>query len=284
MQIQKSFTQKISTLFLVATPIGNLGDMTTRAVQTLKDVALIASEDTRVTKKLCNHFEITTPLTSYHEHNKLQKSDRILESLDNGGDVALVSDAGLPLISDPGDELVLMVLASGHAVVPIPGANAAITALVASGLTPQPFLFYGFLARQKNKQKQELEKLCTTPATLIFYESPHRLKETLINMLSVFGDRDVVVARELTKMYEEFLRGKISELIEYLSEVKGEIVLIVEGNYEAPAVDTWWEKLTIQEHVAHYLSVGLKPNAGIKQVAADLGRTRQDVYKEYHHE
>ena len=284
MQIQKSFTHHHATLFLVSTPIGNLSDMTPRAIETLKSVALIASEDTRVTKKLCNHFEIKTPLTSYHEHNKHQKTEVILDRLSLGENIALVSDAGMPLISDPGDKLVELALAAGYAVVPIPGANAALTALIASGLSPQPFLFYGFLERQKSKKKAQLQTIATTPATLIFYESPHRLKETLNAMLDVFGNRQVVIARELTKMFEEFLRGTITELLDYLTEVKGEVVLLVAGNSDEVKVDVWWEGMHLPEHVGHYISKGMKTNEAIKQVAADLGRSRQDVYKEYHHD
>lgn len=282
MQIQKSFHHNKATLFLVSTPIGNLSDMTPRAVETLKSVAIIASEDTRVTKKLCNYFEIATPLISYHEHNKHLKNETILERLAQGDDVALVSDAGMPLISDPGDKLVNLVLDAGYAVVPIPGANAALTALVASGLTPQPFLFYGFIERQKAKKKAELLTLATTPATLIFYESPHRLKETLNTMHDVFGNRQVVVARELTKIFEEFLRGTIEELVDYLSEVKGEVVLLVEGNHAEPEIDAWWDEMSLHEHVDHYISEGMKTNAAIKQVAIDLGSNRQDIYKKYH--
>jgi len=284
MQIQKSFGQKHATLFLVSTPIGNLSDMTTRAVETLKSVKLIASEDTRVTKKLCNHFEIATPLTSYHEHNKHQKTNMLLERLAVGDDIALVSDAGMPLISDPGDQLVASALAAGCAVVPIPGANAALTALIASGLSPQPFLFHGFLERQKSKKKAELQALKDLSATLIFYESPHRLKETLTLMQDVLGNRQVVVARELTKMYEEFLRGSVAEILAYLTEMKGEVVLLVEGNQFELVKEAWWEGLSVHEHVAHYISEGLKTNAAIKQTASDLGLVRQDVYKAYHNE
>lgn len=284
MMIQKSFSDKQATLFLVSTPIGNLSDMTSRAVDTLKAVSLIASEDTRVTRKLCNHFAIATPLTSYHEHNKNTKTIVLLEKLAAGDDVALVSDAGMPLISDPGDQLVELVLAAGYSVVPIPGANAALTALIASGLAPQPFLFYGFLDRQKNRRKEELHALQSTSATLIFYESPHRLKDALTAIKEVLGDRQVVVARELTKMFEEFIRGSVSELLAHLTEVKGEVVLLVAGNTTTPEIDAWWENMSLTEHVEHYRGVGLKPNAAIKQVAANLARSRQDVYKEYHND
>ena len=282
MQIQKSFGHDSATLFLVSTPIGNLSDMTPRAIETLKTVALIASEDTRVTRKLCNHFEITTPLMSYHEHNKHQKTEVILTRLANKEHVALVSDAGMPLISDPGDQLVELALAAGFSVVPIPGANAAMTALIASGLSPQPFLFYGFLERQKSKKKAQLQTLMTSPTTLIFYESPHRLKETLNAMLDVFGNRQVVVARELTKMFEEFLRGSITELLDYLTEVKGEVVLLVAGRSDELEKDIWWEGMHLHDHVDHYISEGMKTNVAIKQVAADLGCSRQEVYKAYH--
>jgi len=284
MQIQKSFSHQSATLFLVSTPIGNLSDMTPRAVETLKSVAIIASEDTRVTKKLCNYFEIQTPLTSYHEHNKNQKTEYLLERLANGEDVALVSDAGMPLISDPGDKLVESATHGGFAVVSIPGANAALTALVASGLPTQPFLFHGFVERQKAKKKAELQTLEQVRATIIFYESPHRLKETLTAMLEIFGNRKVVVARELTKMYEEYLRGTINEILTHLNEVKGEIVLIVEGNSSQPAKEEWWLGKSLQEHIEYYISEGLKTNNAIKQAAVDLGRTRQEVYKEYHNE
>ena len=284
MQIQKSFNSQQATLFLVSTPIGNLSDMTPRAVATLQAVALIASEDTRVTRKLCTHFEITTPLTSYHEHNKNTKTAQIIERLAAGDDVALVSDAGMPLISDPGDQLVELALAAGYAVVPIPGANAALTALVASGLIPQPFLFYGFLDRHKKRRHEELSQLKTTPATLIFYESPHRLAESIKSIIAILGNRQIVIARELTKKFEEFIRGSAAEILAHMDEIKGEVVLLVDGNHAAPEIDAWWEVMTLTEHVEHYIDEGFKTNAAIKQVATDLKRSRQDVYKEYHHD
>lgn len=285
MQIQKSFQHEKATLFLVSTPIGNLSDMTPRAVETLKSVALIASEDTRVTKKLCTHFDIETPLTSYHEHNKNQKTQMIINRLTSGDNIALVSDAGMPLISDPGDKLVEIALENGFAVVPIPGANAVLTALIASGLPTQPFLFYGFLERQKSKKKNQLTTLKTIPATLIFYESPYRLKDTLNAMLEIFGNRQIVIARELTKIFEEFLRGSITEILAYLTEIKGEIVLLVEKAEETNNEEEKpWENLNLHDHVWHYISTGMKTNMAIKQVATDLELSRQDVYKAYHNE
>jgi len=288
MQVQKSFQHDKSTLFLVSTPIGNLSDMTPRAVEVLRSVALVASEDTRVTKKLCHYFEISTPLISYHEHNKHQKTEVILAHLEAGDDVALVSDAGMPLVSDPGDKLVESALAAGFAVVPIPGANAVMTALIASGLSVQPFLFYGFLQRQKSKKKAQLLTLEKTPATLIFYESPHRLKETLMAILEVFGNRRAVVARELTKKFETFLRGTITDLLDYLAEgeVKGEVVLLVSSHEQEAQleIEYWWKEMSLGEHVEYYIAQGLKKTAAIKQVATDLGQDRQAIYKAYHEE
>jgi len=286
LQIQKSYSDKNSTLYLVATPIGNLSDMTPRAVETLKSVAMIASEDTRHTKKLCTHFEIETALTSYHEHNKHEKASYILDILASGRNVALVSDAGMPLISDPGDKLVELALEQDFAIVPIPGANAALTALIASGLTTQPFLFYGFLQnRTKSKKKIEIEKLTHCQHTMIFYESPHRTRETLTMMLEIFGDRKATIARELTKKYEEFTRGNMSEIVDELEEIKGEIVLIVEGsNLEETGDNSWWQDLDIATHVETYIGQNLSPKESIKKVAKDRGVPKQEVYKIYHNQ
>jgi len=282
MHIQKSFKQTGATLFLVSTPIGNLSDMTPRGIEVLKSVAVIASEDTRVTKKLCNHFEIKTPLVSYHEHNKHQKTDLMLEHLAAGVDVALVSDAGMPLISDPGDQLVDKAVAAGFAVVPIPGASAALTALIASGLSTGSFFFHGFLDRQPSKRKKELLSFKDLRATLLFSESPQRARATLSDMLEVYGNRDVVIARELTKLYEEFIRGTLEEVVHRLPDIKGEVVLLVAGSSDEETVEAWWEDMTLTQHVEHYRDTGLKTNAAIKQVASDLKVVRQDVYKSYH--
>jgi len=282
MQIQKSFKQELACLYLVATPIGNLDDMTPRAVETLRLVDIIAAEDTRHTKKLCRHFEIETPLTSYHEHNKNSKGEYILQLLREGKEIALVSDAGLPCISDPGYEIVQTAIEAGYAVIPIPGANAALTALIASGLVPQPFIFYGFLNRVKSKKKKELEELKYQPYTTLYYESPHRIKETLTIMQEILDNRQVVIARELTKQYEEFIRGSISECIEVADELKGEIVLIVEGSTEKKADIIWWQELEIDQHVKHYLDQGYKTSESIKKVAKERGVAKNEVYREYH--
>ena len=231
---QKSFKghHETGSLYLVPTPIGNLEDMTYRSVRILQEVDLIASEDTRNTQKLLNHFEIQTSQKSLHEHNYKERIPQLIAELMSGRSIAQVSDAGMPSISDPGHELVLACIQAGIPVVAIPGPTAGMTALIASGLLPQPFLFYGFLGRKKKEQQTTLETLKEYTATLIFYESPYRISATLTNMLTVFGNRQVVLCRELTKIHEEYLRGSIEELLDYIEEhpVKGECCLLVEGN------------------------------------------------------
>jgi 16S rRNA (cytidine1402-2'-O)-methyltransferase len=286
---QKSFENENQKgiLYLVPTPIGNLEDMSFRAIRLLKEADFIAAEDTRNTKKLCNYFEIKTPLVSYHEHNKESSGIKLLEKLKEGVKIALVSDAGMPTISDPGYELVAAALTEGLTVVPLPGANAALTALIASGLPCQPFYFYGFLNRQKKEKKKELETLKKQTATIIFYESPHRLKETLTLLEAVLGDRRIVLCRELTKKYEEFIRGTITEAIDWANqeEIRGEFCLIVEGADEDAAEDEtgWWVDLTIEEHVNHYISTqGISSKEAIKLTAKDRGLQKRDVYQAFH--
>ncbi|MTM16867.1 16S rRNA (cytidine(1402)-2'-O)-methyltransferase [Turicibacter sanguinis] len=282
MQIQKSFKQDLASLYLVATPIGNLGDMTPRGIEVLKSVDMIAAEDTRHTKKLCHVYEIETTLTSYHEHNKGTKGDYIIELLSEGKNVALVSDAGLPCISDPGYEIVAEAIKAGFAVIPVPGANAALSALIASGLVPQPFLFYGFLNRVKSKKKKELEELKYQPFTTIYYESPHRIKETLQAMQEVLGNRRIVIARELTKQYEEFVRGTVEECLNIVDDLRGEMVVIVEGSTETKEETLWWQELEVVDHVEHYVSEGFSTNESIKRVAKERGLAKNEVYRAYH--
>ena len=282
MKIQKSFAQQVGTLYLVPTPIGNLEDMTIRAVKTLQTVDLIASEDTRNTQKLLNHFEVKVPQKSLHEHNYNERIPELLDFLESGKSIAQVSDAGMPSISDPGHELVVACIEKEIPVVSLPGATAGMTALIASGLLPQPFFFYGFLQRKRSVQKKELDELKGQQSTLIFYESPHRIKETLKNILEVFGNREVVICRELTKLYEEYLRGTTEELIEYLSEhsLKGECCLLVSG-----ATETAEEEIfigTLKEQVEELISGGTSSKEAIKSVAKRHGLKKQDVYKEYH--
>ncbi|MCM3598958.1 16S rRNA (cytidine(1402)-2'-O)-methyltransferase [Metabacillus idriensis] len=288
MQEQKSFNQDTEwgSLYLVPTPIGNLEDMTFRAINILKEVDVIAAEDTRESKKLCNYFEIDTHLISYHEHNKESSGHKILELMKQGKNVALISDAGMPIISDPGSQLVDEILAENGKVIPLPGANAALTALVASGITPQPFFFFGFLERQKKEKKKQLEQLSKRTETMIFYESPHRLKETLAVMSEILGNRRICLSRELTKRFEEFVRGTISDAVKWSEEnqIRGEFCLIVEGRDENDVVaeEEWWDSMTLEEHVNHYVSEGYASKEAIKQVAKERSIPKRDVYQSYH--
>ncbi|WP_307283003.1 16S rRNA (cytidine(1402)-2'-O)-methyltransferase [Bacillus sp. SORGH_AS_0510] len=285
---QKSFENEDNKgiLYLVPTPIGNLEDMSFRAIRILKEADLIAAEDTRNTKKLCNYFEIDTPIVSYHEHNKETSGEKLIQKVQQGLKIALVSDAGMPAISDPGYELVAAAVSEQVTVVPLPGANAAITSLIASGIACQPFYFYGFLHRSKKDKRTELEVLKWQKATLIFYESPHRLKETLAVMLEVLGNRNIAICRELTKKYEEFIRGTLEEVIEWAhnDEIRGEFCIIVEGtNEEVEEGTSWWEDLSIEEHVNHYMSVeNVSSKDAIKQTAKDRGLNKREVYQAYH--
>ncbi|MEY8754630.1 16S rRNA (cytidine(1402)-2'-O)-methyltransferase [Peribacillus frigoritolerans] len=286
---QKSFEKEglEPALYLVPTPIGNLEDMSFRALRILKEADVIAAEDTRNTKKLCNYFEISTPIVSYHEHNKEYSGKQILERLRSGEVIALVSDAGLPTISDPGYELVKDAIAEQFKVIPLPGANAALTALIASGLVPQPFYFYGFLQRGAKEKKQELEKLKKVESTWIIYESPHRLKETLKHMHEILGDRRIVLCRELTKKFEEFIRGTVNEALTWAveSEIRGEFCLIIEGGQwsEDESEEAWWMALDIVGHVNHYIETKqFTSKDAIKQVAKDRNMQKRDVYQAFH--
>lgn len=283
---QKSFLEEEikGILYLVPTPIGNLEDMTYRAIRIMKEANIIAAEDTRNTKKLCNYFEITTPIISYHEHNKEASGHKIIERIKGGEKVALVSDAGMPCISDPGFDLVQLAIKEEITVVPLPGANAALTALIASGINSQPFYFYGFLDRQKKSKKEELVELAKLQSTIILYESPHRLKETLKLMLEALGNRQIVLCRELTKKFEEFLRGTIEDALEWATteEIKGEFVLILEGSTIKIEETNWFDQLTVLEHIEHYIEEGLSSKDAIKKVSKDRNLSKRDVYNEYH--
>ncbi|WP_225048133.1 16S rRNA (cytidine(1402)-2'-O)-methyltransferase [Lacticaseibacillus kribbianus] len=278
---QKSFAaHDVGTLYLVPTPIGNLEDMTVRAVHVLQQVDLIAAEDTRNTQKLLNHFEIATKQISFHEHNTQARIPELLAKLAAGHSIAQVSDAGMPSISDPGKELVAAAIEAGIPVVPLPGANAATTALIASGLPPQPFMFYGFLPRKASEQKAALTALATQPQTVIFYESPYRLAKTLTSMAAVFGDRPAVLARELTKKFEEFARGTLLELADWAQDnARGEFVVMVGP---APAVEKAPSTVPLPEQVQARIDAGARPNDAIKAVAKDNGLKKQDVYNAYH--
>jgi len=277
-------------LYLVATPIGNLEDMSVRALRLLKEADVIAAEDTRNTKKLCNYFEIETPLVSYHEHNIDAGGEKLLGFLRQGKTVALVSDAGLPCISDPGADIVVKAIAEGFAVVPVPGANAAISALIASGLTPQPFFFYGFLNRGKKERRQQLEQLKKRQETILFYEAPHRLKETLKDMEMILGNRRIVLARELTKKFEEFLRGTVTEAVAWsqTEEIRGEFCIVLEGNQHAEEdlqEEAYWIAMSEVEHVDYIITeTGMTSKEAIKEVAKLRQVAKRDIYNAYHSE
>jgi 16S rRNA (cytidine1402-2'-O)-methyltransferase len=288
--IQKSYQShpNSGTLYLVATPIGNLEDMTFRAIRTLREVDWIAAEDTRQTRKLLTHFEIATRMVSYHEHNKLHSGTELIRILLTGESIALVSDAGLPAISDPGYDLVKLAIVEGIPVVPIPGANAALSALIVSGLPTDRFTFAGFLPRDKKHLHFALEKLAAHEETLIFYESPHRVLKTLTAMEAVWGNREIVLARELTKRYEEVVRGPIAEARIVLQEHPplGEYCLVVSGFVQTQdqmgADKAWWTVLSLKEHTQHYENLGVDPKEAIKKTAIDRGVPKREVYNELH--
>jgi 16S rRNA (cytidine1402-2'-O)-methyltransferase len=276
----------MGTLYLVATPIGNLEDVTLRALRVLRAVQLIAAEDTRHTRKLLNHFEIPTPALSYHEHNKLARLDEVLAAL-AVGDVALVSDAGTPALSDPGQELVRAALASGHRVVPVPGPAAAIAALVASGLPTDQFTFLGFLPRRPADRRAALAGVRDLPHTLVLYEAPHRLLASLDDLLAALGDRSAVVARELTKLHEEILRGRLSDLRARCaagSGPRGEYTLVVAGAAPAAAsTQTPAEAAIAQERararLRALLAAGQRTRAAADIVAAEFTLPRREAYR-----
>lgn len=281
MNRQKSFENQNSTLYLVATPIGNLNEMTYRAIEVLKNVDYIAAEDTRNTIKLLNHFEISKKLISHHEHNLTSSLPKIISLLIEGNNIALVSDAGYPAISDPGSELVKAAIDNNINVVSISGANACLNALVVSGIAPQPFLFYGFLDHQDKKKKKELDDLKYYKETIVFYESPHRIEKTLKLILTILGDRKIALCRELTKKHEEIIRGYISEILEVIDTIKGEIVLIVEGSHEEKKEDIVFD-LSIKEHVDEFIEKGFSTKDAIKEVAKIRNINKNFVYQEYH--
>lgn len=267
----------MGTLYLIATPIGNLEDISTRALHLLGQVRIIAAEDTRHTRKLLTHYHIHTPLTSYYEHNKLDKLNRVLDELDQG-DVALVSDAGTPGLNDPGYELVRAALVRGHRVSPVPGPSAPIAALVASGLPTNSFLYLGYLPRKASERRSLLLRIAPLPYTLAFLEAPHRLLESLESMAEILGDRQVAVARELTKLHEEIFRGSLVEARQHFEEqgLRGEITLVVSGS--TPQAGGWSDEAVIAE-LEKGLSAGLPVSQVAGEVAALSGRPRRELYQ-----
>ena len=272
------------TLYLCATPIGNLEDMTFRVIRTLKEVDMIAAEDTRNSIKLLNHFEIKTPMTSYHEYNKIEKGHKLVQMLLEGKNLALITDAGTPGISDPGEELVQMCYEAGVPVTSLPGAVACITALTLSGLSTRRFAFEAFLPSDKKERQQVLEELKNDTRTVICYEAPHRLVKTLKELLEALGDRRITICRELTKKHETAWQTHIAEACEYYQEnaPKGECVLVIEGRSreELKAEEQeQWEQMPLEAHMEHYESQGMDHKSAMKQVAKDRGVSKRDIYR-----
>ncbi len=274
---QKSYDGK-PTLYIVPTPIGNMEDITIRALNILKEADVVFSEDTRVTNQLLKHFDIKKKLISSHLYNENNNQEKELNYLQKGKTLALVSDRGTPLISDPGYILVKNAIDNGYNVVCLPGATALIPAIVMSGLGNGPFTFYGFLNSKETKRKRELEDLKENKFTIIFYEAPHRITKTLENIKEIFGNRQAAIAREISKKYEEIIRGTIDDLINASKNIKGEIVLIIDGNKE----EKDYSDLSIIDHINIYLKKGQNSKEAIKQVAKDRNIPKNEVYNEYH--
>ena len=264
-------------LYLVATPIGNLSDITYRAVETLKNVDLIAAEDTRQTLKLLNHYQISKPLVSYYRHNEDVKSERLIEELLNGKNIALVSDAGTPGISDPGEELIKEAIKNNVKIVPIPGACAFVNALIISGLNTKSFCFYGFLPMNKKNRKEKLEEISKENKTVILYEAPHKIKNTLEDLYSVLGDINCVIARELTKIHEECTRGTLRAMIEKFEQPKGEFVIMLDLNSNIKEKEE--TNLTVDELYEMYLKQGLDKREIIKKIAKDKKVAKNEIYQ-----
>ena len=272
---------KKGTLYIVATPIGNLDDITLRAIKTLQEADLIAAEDTRHTLKLLNHLEISKPMISYHRHNEEPKSNVLIEKLQEGQNIALVSDAGTPGICDPGEEVIKKCIELGINIVPIPGACAMINSLICSGIDTKEFTFLGFLPLNKKLRKKKLEEIEKENKTIIIYEAPHKLETTLKDLQKVLTqDRKVTLAREITKIHEEFIRGNIDEIIQKAENLKGEIVLIIEGNKEVEEENSL-NNLTIEEHYKFYEKQGLSKKDIIKKIAKDRNMNKNDVYQQF---
>lgn len=274
---QKSYDQKAS-LYLIPTPIGNLEDITIRSLNLLKSVDLILCEDTRESLMLLKKYDIVKKLVSCHEYNEEKIKDYVVQELASGKNIGLITDQGTPIVSDPGYTVARYVIEQGYSVIGLPGATAFVPALISSGLSSIHFLYYGFLNAKESKLKQELNSLKSYPFTMIFYEAPHRIQKTLKNMLDVFGDRQISVSREISKVHEEIIRGKISECLEELDVIKGEFVIVVDGS--SNEVD--YSNLSVAEHVNLYLADGIREMEAIKIVAKERGVAKSVIYKEYH--
>lgn len=265
-------------LYIVATPIGNLEDITLRALRVLKEVDLIAAEDTRQTLKLLNHYEINKPLISYHRHNEETKSEILIEKLRNGENIALVSDAGTPGICDPGEEVIKKAIEDNIEVIPIPGACAMINALIVSGISTKEFEFLGFLPLNKKLRRQKLKEIENSSKTIIIYEAPHKMKTTLGDLKEILKDRKIVLARELTKIHEEFIRKSIDELLSEIDTIKGEMILIIEGNKIDTEECKNFDEISLEDHYKLYEEKGLNKKEIIKQIAKDRNVNKNEIY------
>lgn len=275
----KSFENDAPKVYLVATPIGNLNEVSPRTIEVLNEVDIIAAEDTRNSIKLLNHFNIQTKLIAHHQYNEKQSSKGILELLEQGKSVALISDAGYPLISDPGSYLAQEVIEAGYPLIPVSGANAMLNALVCSGLSSEHFMFYGFLDAHENQRKKELNKLKDFPYTMVFYEAPHRIEKMLTSLLEVFGDRHIVLARELTKRHEEFIHGTISEILTICDTLKGEMVVIVEGKCDDEVVI---DDQSLIAMIDEYINQGNSIKQACKLLAQEYNLSKNELYNLYH--
>lgn len=269
------------TIYLVATPIGNLQDMTFRAIQTLKEVDLIAAEDTRHTLQLLNYFEISKPMISYHRHNEEVKTEELIKEVIAGKNIAIVTDAGTPGISDPGEEIVKVAIENQIEVIPIPGACALINSLIVSGISTKEFSFYGFLPLNKKNRKETFSRIAKETKTVILYEAPHKLQKTLEDILQIIGDISICIVRELTKIHEEKIYGKVSEIIEKCKEPKGEFVIILDLNEKVGKEEIDFEQMTLQEHYTFYEKLGLEKKEIIKQIAKDRNVPKNEVYQQF---
>ena len=278
MNRQQSFLDNDNALYIISTPIGNMKDITYRAVEVLKSVDYIYCEDTRVSVNLLKYYDINKPLKSYHEHNKNEKNHEILNDLNKGYNIGLISDAGTPIISDPGFELVNFIKENGFKVISIPGVTAFTTALTSSAMPVKPFLYYGFLNENHSKRLKELDSLKLYDCSIVIYESPHRIKDTLSDIFDVFGNIKISLCRELTKKFEEIINGNISEILEIVDSLKGEMVVIFKKEKEENNL----LDLSIIDHVNLYVKNNYKVNDAIKMVAKERNMSKQDVYKEYH--
>lgn len=275
---QKSYINNKATLFLIPTPIGNMEDITIRAINTLKEVEVIFSEDTRVTRQLLNYLNINKKLISSHNYNEYKNESILLEYLEKGLNVGVVTDRGTPIISDPGYELVKIAIKNNYNVVSLPGPTALIPALTVSGINPSPFTFIGFLNNRDSKRRKELEEYKNLKTTLIFYEAPHRVIKTLEDIKNILGNRQISISREISKKFEEIYRGSIEDVLKELEDVKGELVLIVEGNSKTEN----FENLTIVEHVNLYIKEGFDTKEAIKKVAKERKVAKSEIYNIYH--